>query len=230
MHLEIVCRTVWQPNLPTISTVEMTHLKPLSRIGVAFYKLFRNAISIFLLQRPLSAPTLLPDSDISLPVHVALLRCHRAPPPPDTVCGLGSFIRAYKVLGRVLPKCSHIIAPLESAIAGQQSGEHIQWTDTLRKQFRPAQTNLTAWKSPSLYHDHLINFGSFLMDQLANRVSGPPYTSPATRSFISLVSLVQNFKNVKSPGYHVKSKLLVLPQQLTTLARLSSNPPNKHVY
>ena len=71
-------------------------------------------------------------------------------PPPDTVRGLRSFIGAYKVLGRVLPKCSHIIAPLESAIAGQQSGERILWTDTLREQFRSAQTNLTTRKSITL--------------------------------------------------------------------------------
>ena len=71
-------------------------------------------------------------------------------PSPDTVRGLRSFIGAYKVLGRVLPKCSHIIAPLESAIAGQQSGERILWTDTLREQFRSAQTNLTTRKSITL--------------------------------------------------------------------------------
>jgi hypothetical protein len=47
-------------------------------------------------------------------------------PPPDTVRGLWSFIGAYKVLGRVLPQCSHIIAPFESAIAGQQSCDKIK--------------------------------------------------------------------------------------------------------
>ena len=90
---ELMCRVLGdclqdgflQPNLPTISTVELTHPKPFSRIGVASYKLFRNAISIFLLQRPLSAPTRLPyldgygQKDVYLPVHIALPRCHRAP-------------------------------------------------------------------------------------------------------------------------------------------------------
>ena len=71
-------------------------------------------------------------------------------PPPDTVRGLRSFIGAYKVLGRVLPKCSHVIAPLESAIAGQQSGERIQWTDSLREQFRYAQTHLNTRKAITL--------------------------------------------------------------------------------
>ena len=78
-------------------------------------------------------------------------------PPPDTVRGLRSFIGAYKVLGRVLPKCSHIIAPLENAIAGQQSGERIQWTDTLHEHFHLAQTSLTTRKSITLPRpsDHL---------------------------------------------------------------------------
>ncbi|CAB4018232.1 Hypothetical predicted protein, partial [Paramuricea clavata] len=57
-------------------------------------------------------------------------------PPPDTVRGLRSFIGAYKVLGRVLPQCAHIIAPLESAIAGQQSCDKIKWSDTLSQQFK----------------------------------------------------------------------------------------------
>ena len=34
-------------------------------------------------------------------------------PPPETVRGLRSFIGAYKMLSRVLPHCSNIIAPLE---------------------------------------------------------------------------------------------------------------------
>ena len=71
-------------------------------------------------------------------------------PPPDTVRGLRSFIGAYKFLGRVLPKCSHIIAPLENAITGQQSGELIQWTDTLRELFCSAQKSLTTHKSITL--------------------------------------------------------------------------------
>lgn len=70
--------------------------------------------------------------------------------PPDTVRGLRSFIGAYKVLGRVLPKCSHIIAPLENAIAGQQSKESIKWTDMLREHFHFAQTSLTTHKSITL--------------------------------------------------------------------------------
>ena len=71
-------------------------------------------------------------------------------PPPDTVRGLRSFIGAYKVLGRVLPKCALMLAPLEDAIAGLQSKDHIQWTDTLRDHFQSAQSHLTTRKSVTL--------------------------------------------------------------------------------
>lgn len=74
------------------------------------------------------------------PVHIALPPCLHA--LHLTVRRLRSFIGAYKVLGRVLPRCSHIITPLESAISGQQSGDRITWTDTLRKHFHTAQANL----------------------------------------------------------------------------------------
>ena len=132
--------------------MELTHPKPFSIIGVASYKLFRNAISIFLLQRPLSAPTRLPyldgygQKDVYLPVHIALPRCHPAP-------HLTLFVVYVHLLAHIkswAELCSHIIAPLESAIAGQQSGERILWTDTLREQFRSAQTNPTTRKSITL--------------------------------------------------------------------------------
>ena len=71
-------------------------------------------------------------------------------PPPDTVRGLRSFIGAYKILGRVLPKCALMLAPLEDAIAGLQSKDHIQWTDTLRDHFQSAQSHLTTRKSVTL--------------------------------------------------------------------------------
>ena len=71
-------------------------------------------------------------------------------PFPDTVRGLRSFIGAYKVLGRVLPKCSQIIAPLENAIAGQQSRESIQWTDSLREFVHSAQASLRTHKTITL--------------------------------------------------------------------------------
>ena len=38
--------------------------------------------------------------------------------PPSTVKGLRSFIGAYKVLARVVPRCAHLIPRLDDAVAG----------------------------------------------------------------------------------------------------------------
>ena len=61
---------------------------------------------------------------------------------PDTVFGLRSFLGAYKFLGRVIPRCSDVLAPLEDSIAAMQSKDKIQWTDELRHYFSVAQTQL----------------------------------------------------------------------------------------
>ena len=71
-------------------------------------------------------------------------------PLPDTVHGLRSFISAYKVLGRVLPKCSQLVGPLDTAIAGKQSQDKILWTDELIKHFHNAQGALSSHKSITL--------------------------------------------------------------------------------
>ena len=71
-------------------------------------------------------------------------------PLPDTVHGLRSFIGAYKVLGRVLPKCSQLVGPLDTAIAGKQSQDKILWTDELIKHFHNAQGALSSHKSITL--------------------------------------------------------------------------------
>ena len=78
-------------------------------------------------------------------------------PPPETVHGLRSFIGAYKVLGRVLPRCSQLVGPLDSLIAGKQSSDKITWTDELLKHFHNAQEALTSHKSITLPQpsDHL---------------------------------------------------------------------------
>lgn len=71
-------------------------------------------------------------------------------PPPDSVRGLRSFIGAYKVLGRVLPRCSSYISPLENAIAGCQSQEKVSWTDELLQRFHTAQESLSSHKAITL--------------------------------------------------------------------------------
>ena len=70
--------------------------------------------------------------------------------PPDTVHGLRSFIGAYKVLGRVVPHCSQLISNLDSAVAGRQSQERINWSDELLLSFRNAQKSLSSRKTITL--------------------------------------------------------------------------------
>ena len=62
---------------------------------------------------------------------------------PQTVLGLRSFIGAYKVLGRVIPQCSKVLAPLESCIEGRKSQDVLHWSDNTREAFRVAQNTLS---------------------------------------------------------------------------------------
>ena len=63
-------------------------------------------------------------------------------PPPETVRGLRSFIGAYKMLSRVLPQCSHLIAPLEEKIGRLQSTDKIVWSNTQLDHLKAAQKAL----------------------------------------------------------------------------------------
>ena len=62
---------------------------------------------------------------------------------PDTVTGLRSFLGAYKILGRVIPDCANLLAPLENAISGMQSKDAVRWTDDLITHFENAQSRLS---------------------------------------------------------------------------------------
>lgn len=72
--------------------------------------------------------------------RIATLACC---PEPETVNRMRSFIGAYKVLARVIPKCSTFLAPLDDAVAGLQSNEVITWTDDLRAAFHEARHALS---------------------------------------------------------------------------------------
>jgi hypothetical protein len=61
---------------------------------------------------------------------------------PKSVKEMRSFIGAYKVLARVIPGCSTILAPLDETTAGKQSQDHITWSDELQDAFKNAQTSL----------------------------------------------------------------------------------------
>ena len=61
-----------------------------------------------------------------------------------------SFLGTYKVLARVLPKCAHILAPLEEAITGQQSKDPTLWSQELTQSFEQAQKFLSSSKCITL--------------------------------------------------------------------------------
>ena len=68
----------------------------------------------------------------------------------DTVTGLRSFLGAYKILGRVIPDCAYLLAPLENAISGMQSKDAVRWTDDLITHFENAQSRLSSNKAITL--------------------------------------------------------------------------------
>lgn len=70
--------------------------------------------------------------------------------PPQTVLGLRSFVGAFKVLGRVIPQSSKVLAPLESHIAGKKSQEPISWSENLHEAFCTAQKALSTNRSITL--------------------------------------------------------------------------------
>lgn len=69
---------------------------------------------------------------------------------PTTVRNMRAFIGAYKTLGRVIPKCASILAPLEDAVAGRQSQDEIKWSDSLLSAIRKAQSYLQSHHTVSL--------------------------------------------------------------------------------
>ena len=72
--------------------------------------------------------------------------------PPDNVKGLRSFIGAYKVLSRVIPGCSTYLSILEDTVAGQESKDKIQWTESLIESFNKAQKALKLQRPISIPH------------------------------------------------------------------------------
>ena len=67
--------------------------------------------------------------------------------PPPTVHGLRSFVGAYKVLSRVLPKYAEVLDPLEQATAGKEFKGQLTWADELLTAFKAAQRALDNRKS-----------------------------------------------------------------------------------
>ena len=69
----------------------------------------------------------------------ALATCTR----PVTTKSLRSFIGAYKVLARVLPKCAAFLQPLDRATHGKKSADKVDWDDTSSGAFEKAQAHLS---------------------------------------------------------------------------------------
>ena len=72
--------------------------------------------------------------------------------PPDTVKGMRSFIGAYKVLSRVIPRCASYISALESSTVGLASKDSIHWSDELHASFKQAQYALSKSRTIVLPH------------------------------------------------------------------------------
>jgi len=69
----------------------------------------------------------------------SLITCQK----PQTVKQMRSFIGAYKILARVIPKCAAIIAPLDEMTAGKPSAEKLAWSDKFVEFFENAQKALS---------------------------------------------------------------------------------------
>ena len=63
-------------------------------------------------------------------------------PLPSTVKQLRSFIGAYKVLNRVIPKCSEYLAPLDNLVAGLSSADKLVWNEERIEAFHNAQNKV----------------------------------------------------------------------------------------
>lgn len=71
-------------------------------------------------------------------------------PLPEKVSSLRSFIGAYKILARVIPRCSALLGPLDELAAGRPSNEKISWTDELAESFSRAQKALSSNRAITL--------------------------------------------------------------------------------
>ena len=61
---------------------------------------------------------------------------------PTTTKGLRSFLGAYKVLARVIPKCAKLLQPLERLTHGKKSADKILWDESSVDAFKRAQQHL----------------------------------------------------------------------------------------
>lgn len=71
---------------------------------------------------------------------------------PTKVKAMRSFLGTYKVLSRVIPGCSSLLALLEEAIGGMDSKEVISWSDEQVGAFQRVQQALQDTKTTHIPH------------------------------------------------------------------------------
>ena len=71
-------------------------------------------------------------------------------PAPETVTQLRSFIGAYKIFSRIVPRCSALLAPLDDAITGRKTQDPVPWADELRSSFYEAQSAISKSRTITL--------------------------------------------------------------------------------
>lgn len=64
--------------------------------------------------------------------------------------GLRSYVGTYKVLARVIPNCSSLLATLDNAIAGHQPSNKMEWSDDLLDNFHFSQKALSSHQTITL--------------------------------------------------------------------------------
>ena len=123
--------------------------------------------------------------------------------PPESVRGLRSFIGAYKVLSKVVPECSHYLAPLDDLTAGHQSQDKIQWDDQSLEHFKRAKRALNNHKSIVIPQPNdqlwIVTDGS-----VTRRGIGATLYVMRNDKLRLAGFLVRSCENTKLPGYRVK--------------------------
>ena len=128
------------------------------------------------------------------PHHIATLA---SCPAPETVGRMRSFFGAYKVLARVLPKCSRLMTPLDNVVAWRQSNEVISWSDDLRSAFKEAQLTLsssctiTLPKPDDFMHTCILTDSKPCVQAFEKLCRSEFFSSPRVFTFLSVMRRFQ---------------------------------------
>ena len=142
---------------------------------------------------------------------------------PNTVARLRSLIGAYKVLSRVIPRCSSYLAPLDAVTASCPSQESLNWTDDLKAAFHSAQSALSSALTIPLPRPE---------DQLWIVTDGAVWGPGIGASlYVTRGDKLQVFgffsakcRAPKQRGFHARSKPSPLRRQQSTTAHILFSP------